>query len=128
MLLCYNLSDERFAAIRLAAMRLKIRLRPVEKAEYARTIGSLCGLTPEEETVYEGEGFQDEMLVMAHFPAGMMNAFLQSFRRLKIKPVALKAMLTLTNSQWSSAHLHEEISSEHEAMMNGGQSIHSQKQ
>mgnify|MGYP001566440801 FL=1 len=33
VLLCYNLSGEKMQKIRLAAMRLKIRVRPVEKDE-----------------------------------------------------------------------------------------------
>ena len=43
VLLCYNLTGEKMQKIRLAAMRLKIRVRPVEKAEYAQTIVALCG-------------------------------------------------------------------------------------
>ena len=43
VLLCYNLTGEKMQKIRLAAMRLKIRVRPVEKAEYAQTIAALCG-------------------------------------------------------------------------------------
>ena len=34
VLLCYNLTGEKMQKIRLAAMRLKIRVRPVEKAEF----------------------------------------------------------------------------------------------
>ena len=56
------------------------------------------------------------MLVMANFPAGMMNTFLGLFRRMGITPVALKAILTPTNAQWDSEKLHTEIASEHEAM------------
>ena len=37
VLLCYNLSGEKMQKIRLAAMRLKIRVRPVEKDEYAQS-------------------------------------------------------------------------------------------
>ena len=43
VLLCYNLKPEKAQKIRLAAMRLKIRVRPVEKTEYAQTIAALCG-------------------------------------------------------------------------------------
>ena len=73
VLLCYNLSGEKMQKIRLAAMRLKIRVRPVEKDEYAQTVAALCGLEEETDAAYVGAGFEDEMLVMANFPAGMMN-------------------------------------------------------
>ena len=46
ILLCYNLEGERLNRIRLAAMRLKIRVRPVKKEEYGKALGALCGLFP----------------------------------------------------------------------------------
>mgnify|MGYP000076582742 FL=1 len=124
VLLCYNLSGEKMQKIRLAAMRLKIRVRPVEKDEYAQTVAALCGLGEKTDAAYVGAGFEDEMLVMANFPAGMMNAFLGLFRRMGIAPVALKAMLTPTNAAWNSEKLHAEIAGEHQAMMNGKEKRH----
>ena len=76
------------------------------------------------DAAYVGAGFEDEMLVMANFPAGMMNAFLSLFRRMGIAPVALKAMLTPTNAAWDSEKLHAEIAGEHQAMMNGKEKRH----
>ena len=124
VLLCYNLSGEKMQKIRLAAMRLKIRVRPVEEDEYAQTVAALCGLEEKTDAAYVGAGFEDEMLVMANFPAGMMNAFLGLFRRMGIAPVALKAMLTPTNAAWDSEKLHAEIAGEHQAMMNGKEKRH----
>ena len=124
VLLCYNLSGEKMQKIRLAAMRLKIRVRPVETDEYAQTVAALCGLEEKTDAAYVGAGFEDEMLVMANFPAGMMNAFLGLFRRMGIAPVALKAMLTPTNAAWDSEKLHAEIAGEHQVMMNGKEKRH----
>lgn len=124
VLLCYNLSGEKMQKIRLAAMRLRIRVRPVEEDEYAQTVAALCGLEEKTDAAYVGAGFEDEMLVMANFPAGMMNAFLGLFRRMGIAPVALKAMLTPTNAAWNSEKLHAEIAGEHQAMMNGKEKRH----
>lgn len=124
VLLCYNLSGEKMQKIRLAAMRLKIRVRPVEEDEYAQTVAALCGLEEKTDAAYVGAGFEDEMLVMANFPAGMMNAFLGLFRRMGIAPVALKAMLTPTNAAWDSEKLHAEIAGEHQAMVNGKEKRH----
>lgn len=124
VLLCYNLSGEKMQKIRLAAMRLKIRVRPVEEDEYAQTVAALCGLEEKTDAAYVGAGFEDEMLVMANFPAGMMNAFLGLFRRMGVAPVALKAMLTPTNAAWNSEKLHAEIAGEHQAMMNGKEKRH----
>ena len=124
VLLCYNLAPEKAQKIRLAAMRLKIRVRPVAKEEYGQTLAALCGMVETTDAAYGGAGFEDEMLVMANFPAAMMNTFLGLFRRMGIAPVALKAILTPTNVQWDSEKLHAEIASEHEAMMKGNGAAH----
>lgn len=124
VLLCYNLAPEKAQKIRLAAMRLKIRVRPVAKEEYGQTLAALCGMEETTDAAYGGAGFEDEMLVMANFPAAMMNTFLGLFRRMGIAPVALKAILTPTNAQWDSEKLHAEIASEHEAMMKGSGAAH----
>ena len=124
VLLCYNLAPEKAQKIRLAAMRLKIRVRPVAKEEYGQTLAALCGMEETTDAAYGGEGFEDEMLVMANFQTAMMNTFLGLFRRMGIAPVALKAILTPTNAQWDSEKLHAEIASEHEAMMKGNGAAH----
>ena len=124
VLLCYNLAPEKGQKIRLAAMRLKIRVRPVAKEEYGQTLAALCGMEETTDAAYGGSGFEDEMLVMANFPAAMMNTFLGLFRRMGIAPVALKAILTPTNAQWDSEKLHTEIASEHEAMTKGNGAAH----
>ena len=124
VLLCYNLAPEKAQKIRLAAMRLKIRVRPVAKEEYGQTLAALCGMEETTDAAYGGAGFEDEMLVMANFPAAMMNTFLGLFRQMGIAPVALKAILTPTNAQWDSEKLHAEIASEHEAMMKGNGAAH----
>ena len=80
---------------------------------------ALCGAEDAREAAYTGAGFEDEMLAMANFPAGMMNTFLGLFRRMGIAPVALKAMLTPTNAAWDSEKLHEELAGEHRAMTSG---------
>ena len=122
VLLMYNLSGDRARAIAMAAMRLKIRVRRVEPGEYGLPLAVLCGLDAaagEAESRTQPSPFEDEMLVMALFPAGMMSAFLQAMRRMGIAPVALKAVLTPTNTAWDSARLREELSREREAILAG---------
>lgn len=123
LMLCYNMGGERLRAMRMAAMRLKIRVRPVEKGEYGLTLGALCGLEEAGEAPAV-EDFGQEMLVMAFFPAGMMNALLQTMRRMRVAPVALKAVLTPTNAAWDSSRLCGEIAREHAAMAGGAASVH----
>ena len=124
VLLMYNLSGERARAISMAAMRLKIRVRRVEPEEYGLPLAILCGLEAEAPEAVQVQPFEDEMLVMALFPAGMMNAFLQAMRRMGVAPVALKAVLTPTNAAWDSVRLHEELSREREAILAGSSGAH----
>ena len=57
-----------------------------------------------------------EMLILKGFTGGMLDSFLHGFRKMKIQPVALKAVLTEANCGWNSLELHDELVKEHESM------------
>ena len=76
---------------------------------------------------WEGEGFSDEMLVLVNCTGPLLDRFLQGFRRNKIPPVALKAVLTPTNRTWDSAALHAELLRERQAIQEG-QAAHAGKE
>ena len=116
MVLCYNLQPEKLGRLRVLALRLGIGVRVVEPDKFGLPVGALALVTETPETVEAAEPFADEMLVMAHFRPGMLDAFLNGFRQSRIPPVKLKAMLTETNAAWSAARLHREIRAEHEQM------------
>ena len=124
VLLTYNLHGERAAKIRMAAMRFRVRLRVVERREYARPLGELVESGPEGDGA--GEAFDEEMLVMAHFPPALVQAFLQGLRRAGVRPGGLKAVLTPTNAQWDSLALYTELCREREAISQGAASVHGQ--
>ena len=56
------------------------------------------------------------MLILKGFTGGMLDSFLHGFRKMKIQPVALKAVLTEANCGWNSLELHDELVKEHESM------------
>ena len=128
-----NVSKEEYA-LPLSVLLGAGSVDPVQKrdpdvdAECEPQLDSRLMQTQEARDVAEGQSgeqaFSDEMLVMAYFPQGMMNVFLQGLRRAGVAPVALKAVLTPTNAAWSSAQLHEELSREHAAMTAGQTSAH----
>lgn len=116
--LLYNLETEKGRKIKLLCLTLKLRARSVAPEEYGLSLsGLLKGEKPPEGSA--GGGFQDEMLVMANLSGAQADRFLQGFRRKKIPPVGLKAVLTPTNAEWDSARLHDELRLEHEAMLRG---------
>ena len=124
VLLTYNLQGECAAKTRLVAMRFRVRVRNVSPLEYGRTLEALIENAPE--TDGTGEPFAEEMLVMANFPAPLVQAFLQGLRRAGVRPGGLKAVLTPTNAQWDSLALYTELCREREAIAQGAASVHGQ--
>ena len=116
MVLCYNIQPEKLGRMRVLCLRLGLRVRVVRPEEFALPIGALAGLSEPPETAAPVEPFGDEMLVMAHFRPGMLDAFLNGFRQSRIPPVTLKAMVTETNAAWNSRELYEAIAEEHAQM------------
>lgn len=126
MVLLYNLDTPKGAKIRRMCLPLGLRTRLVEPAEYGLTLNDLVeGKAPE--TPWAGEAFCDEVLLLVNCPGPLLDRFLQGFRRNKIPPVGLKAVLTPTNGGWTSLELKEELSREREAIRQG-QAAHAKKQ
>ena len=116
VLLAVHFSAKKLAKLRMAAMRLGVKIRVVEKWEYLNAIGSLTGELGSFESFYDGEDFPGELLLFAHFSDEQLELFLQAMRAAKLPPVALKAVLTDENRGWNMLELHEELKKEHEAM------------
>ena len=115
-LLMYNLDNEKGRFIRMLCLRLRVFIRPVSPSEYGLPISALLGNPhPGGTAPSDPDAFQDEMLLFAHFPETLFSIMLSEMRKAK-STVPLKAVLTPTNSAWTSVQLHTEISREHEAM------------
>ena len=91
----------------------------LEKGGGACGANGVLGLAPRAETAEAGKAFPDELLVMAGLSSHQMNQLLQGFRRKKIPPVELKAVLTASNGGWNAYQLRDELKREHEAMLRG---------
>lgn len=111
--LLYNLPLA--AQVQVEALCRQIGAAPVvvEGPRQGLTLGALLGLLPEKGSAQQVPG---QMLVMAWFEKGMLDAFLQGFRHLGIPPIPRKAMLTLTNTAWTGPQLYENLSAEMAAM------------
>ena len=115
-ILLYEIDPQKESRLKLLCLALKIKVRQVKKEEYQETLAALCGMEPLLGALYSGFELGEEMLVMANFPTRLLDTFLQKYRRKKLAPIALKAVLTETNLRWDSLQLHEELKREHEAM------------
>ena len=103
ILLTWNLPAKKAAKARMLAMRSGVRVAAVETWQYLQPLGSFTGDCGSMESLYDGAGFSEEMLLFAHFP----------------EPVALKAVLTDTNRDWNSLELHEQLVEERDSIRRG---------
>lgn len=118
--LLYNLTGSRAEAVDRWLASKGIRSFHVSTADYARPLGALLQLPgfPDSEALCLN-GFSEEMLVMFGFHGTMLQDFLGWFRAEGLEPVALKAVATPTNLQWSSLTLHQELAKERAWFLKG---------
>lgn len=116
--LLYNFTDkERADKVKFIFVLMGIKIRSVRKEDYLQPVGALSGVADISRTdaVYDGEGFDGEMLVICGLTDPQMDRMLAYFRREGIR-IPLKAALTPTNMHWNSLELHDELVREHEAV------------
>lgn len=115
LLLC-NVAQEKMGALRLCAVRMGCRLLTVPPQRQGLTVGELlsdaAGECPTDAP------FTEELLVMADLPAGGLNLLLGQLRRSRVS-IALKAVVTPTNREWSLARLYGELCRERAALEQG---------
>lgn len=118
VVLFYNPDRETERSIALLCMRLKIKIRKVAPVQYLQPLGALLGMDETEALpgIYEGKGFPDQMLVFHGFNDGLLDRFLQEYRRARIPRIGLKAVVTPHNIHWDSIRLHQELMQEEAAM------------
>lgn len=118
VVLFYNPDRETERSIALLCMQLKIKIRKVVPTQYHQPLGALLGMDETEALpgIYEGGGFPDQMLVFHGFNDGLLDRFLQEYRRARIPRIGLKAVVTPHNIHWDSIRLHQELMQEEAAM------------
>ena len=115
--LIYNLPPEKDAKVKLLCRMFGFDSRSIEKAEFGYTLGYLLGLS-QDDSVRDGEDFDEEMLYLAELRGGMLNLFLDQLRRKKLS-VPLKAIQTDRNIGFTSRELYRELCAEREAIARG---------
>ncbi len=119
--LLYNFNGERKKQLTKALLPLGFRLKAVAKEDYLKPVGVLAGLKDMEDngSVYEGEEFQDEMMLMAGFTSARIDTLIGALRKNGVGRINYKAVLTETNKNWDSVSLFQELKKEHEYMTGG---------
>lgn len=122
LILSFNLPAKKAAKLRVIAMRLGAAVRTAEKRTHSMPLNSILGGEPIPAGLSPAGAFDGEMLVIAGFSQAELELFLQQLRVQKI-PVALKAVLTETNADWSAAALYAQLCAERDALA-AGRHIH----
>lgn len=117
-LLLYNLDNEHGKKLRLLCASLKIRVKSISSSDYTQTVGALAGIPGMErsDAIYNETGFTDAMLVFKDFNDPLLDRFLVTYRKMKLPPIPLKAVLTGQNIAWTSLALHDELVRESRAI------------
>ncbi len=118
--LLYGVNAEKHLPLREAFHAFGIELIQVTKEDLGKTVGYLAGLEdcperPPKEAVFPQQT-EGEFMVMCGFSKLQFDLIMNLFRKKKVPPIGIKAMLTQQNQNWSLGQLLEELSQEH-AMM-----------
>ncbi|MCC8065830.1 MAG: DUF3783 domain-containing protein [Clostridiales bacterium] len=112
--------------VKSVLVRLGIRIKNITPDQFDEQVGTLAGLeeftgkrqviSENEEEARTGE-ISEELLVLCNFTESSLDRLLRELRKSNAT-VALKAVLTETNSAWSFYELYQEVRREHEEMKN----------
>ena len=114
-ILLFNPAGEKLGKIRFLAMRLGIFTVEVPASDFGKTLAVLTGREDDNGAFLPALPFAGEMLVMDGLDSNQFHGLLDGLRR-EGAPIALKAVVTEQNLQWSAARLFMELSAEHAAM------------
>ena len=117
-ILTFNLETEKLTRIRMLAMRLGIFTRTVKPEDFGRTLAVLTGREKPDGSRQPVLPFSGEMLVIDGLEPEQFHGLLDGMRNVGAR-VALKAVITEQNLQWTPARLYRELAAEHEAIRRG---------
>ena len=125
-LLCYfpDRSDPMLAAVRRAALPLKVRLRAAAPEQAGQKLGYLLGRKSFEEQTGDAPVLPDPILVLDGFTGARMDALLRALARARVPRTVFKAAVTATNVDWTLYALWQELKKEREALERGEEPVH----
>lgn len=130
------------AMMKSVLVRMGVRIKNIGPEQVLEKVGYLAGMegyeaagTGVEGTGAEGTGadgagagpgglpvIPEEVMVLKQFSSQRLDMLLSALRRAGVPRIALKAVLTEHNSDWTFFHLYQELKEEHETMTAGQQS------
>lgn len=114
------------AKLKGVLVRMGIRIKNVGPEQVKQKVGYLAGMPGFAETDSVDKESMDkeseipfiteEMLVMKNFSSRRIDELLANLKKAGVPKIALKAVITEQNSQWTFCQLYEELREEHKAM------------
>ena len=117
------------AMMKSVLVRMGVRIKNIGPEQVLEKVGYLAGMEGYE-AAKESAGavpgelpvIPEEVLVLKQFSSQRLDMLLSGLRRAGVPRIALKAVLTEHNSDWTFYHLYQELKEEHETMTAGQQS------
>ena len=110
-------NNTRIAMLKSVLVRMGIRIKNITPDQTGQTIGYLAGIAGFGELpVSECPEVEEEILVMKNFSNRRIDELLIGLKRSGVSKIALKAVITDTNSKWKFYDLYQELKKEHETM------------
>ena len=99
-------------------VRMGVRIKNISPDQTGQKVGHLAGMPGFEAESETGEilPIKEEMLVMKNFTSRRVDDLLANLRNAGVPRIALKAVITEQNSQWTFYELYGELRKEHAAM------------
>ena len=126
------------AMMKSVLVRMGVRIKNIGPEQVLEKVGYLAGMEGYEaaggsagadgadgERTGAGPGelpvIPEEVMVLKQFSSQRLDLLLAGLRRAGVPRIALKAVLTEHNSDWTFYHLYQELKEEHETMTAGQQ-------
>ena len=115
ILLSYVKNREKEEQLQKLCKRLNIANIRIGQKDMEKELGELCGIYMGAKGIHAPAPLLYQMPELLVF-SGMLDLILAEYRKEKIEPVALKAMVTPHNISWTVYELSSELAKEHAAM------------
>ncbi len=113
----FNIEKSKAAKIKMLCRKFFAEATVVSKEDFGCKISYLLGKSEDREGS-DYSDFSEEMLYLSGFNGGLLSIFLDQLRRGRLT-VALKAVQTPVNINYTAYELYKEISAEREAIIRG---------
>ena len=119
ILLSYVKGREKEEQLQKLCKRLNIANIRIGQQDMEKELGELCGIYIGAKGTHAPAPLlyqMPELLIFSGIPEGMLDLILAEYRKEKIEPVALKAIVTPHNISWTVYELSSDLAREHAAM------------